>query len=157
MAGHKSHQSGRDVDITYYQHDCQSVCPARRVAPSELDAVRQWRILRQWLQRGQAEFIFVDYTLQRPLYEAAKARGASVRQLAHWFQYPRGPSVPAGIIRHAPNHANHVHVRFRCPAADRTCTPARMRVLESPSDPRNVTASAPIQIESEQLLELLED
>ena len=134
MAGHKSHQSGRDVDLTYYQHRCAGACPARTVTPTELDAPRQWRLLQHWLTRGAAEFIFVDYSLQRPLYEAARASGASARQLASWFQYPRGARFPAGIIRHAPNHANHVHVRFRCAASDRQCAPtATRRVGPSPA------------------------
>jgi murein endopeptidase len=121
MPGHKSHQWGRDVDITYYQHGCPEVCGGRHVAPSELDAPRQWRLLRQWLERNQAEFIFIDYALQRPLYKAASANGASARELAQWFQYPRGPKFPAGIVRHVPNHANHVHMRFRCAPQDRVC------------------------------------
>ena len=121
MHGHKSHQTGRDVDITYYQRGNRGTCVGRRVSPGELDALREWRLLRHWLERGQAEFIFVDYALQRPLYEVAKASGATEHQLAEWFQYPRGPEVRAGIIRHVPNHANHVHVRFRCSSRDVSC------------------------------------
>jgi murein endopeptidase len=127
MRGHKSHQSGRDVDITYYQRSCQAECIGRPVSASELDAGRQWRLLRYWLEHGQAEFIFVDYALQRPLYEQAKSAGATPRQLADWFQYPRGPDFRAGVIRHVPNHANHVHVRFRCAAQDRACTETATR------------------------------
>lgn len=112
MRGHRSHQTGRDLDITYYQRRSHGICGGRQVRPDELDARREWRLLRHWLEHGQAEFIFK----QRPLYEAAKASGATERQLAEWFQYPRGASVRAGIIRHVPNHANHVHVRFRCVA-----------------------------------------
>jgi hypothetical protein len=112
MRGHKSHQTGRDVDITYYQRGSRGTCSGRRVRPDELDALREWRLLRHWLERGDAQFIFVDYALQLPLYDAAKASGATERELGEWFQYPRGPKVRAGIIRHAPNHANHLHVRF---------------------------------------------
>ncbi len=135
MSGHKSHKSGRDVDITYYQRSCQTECLGRPVAASELDAGRQWRLLQYWLQHGQAEFIFVDYALQRPLYAQAKSAGATPRQLARWFQYPRGPGFPAGVIRHVPNHANHVHVRFRCALTDRACERTPMRHLTSAGDP----------------------
>ena len=121
MDGHKSHQSGRDVDMTYYQRGCREQCLGHRVAPSELDADRQWQLLRHWLQRDVVEFIFVDYSLQRPLYEAALASGATAAELARWFQYPRGSAFPTGIIRHTPNHANHVHVRFRCSDGELTC------------------------------------
>jgi murein endopeptidase len=123
LRGHKSHQSGHDVDITYYQRICHPRCIGRHVLPAELDARREWSLLRYWLERGQAEFIFIDYSLQRPLYDAAKTSGATERQLVDWFQYPRGASVRTGIIRHVPNHANHVHVRFRCAAEAPSCTP----------------------------------
>jgi hypothetical protein len=113
MDGHKSHQTGRDVDLSYYQQSCAGECVARHVAPEQLDAIRQWRLLRYWLEHDAAEFIFVDYVLQRPLYDAARASGATARQLAAWFQYPRGAGFPAGVVRHVANHANHVHVRFR--------------------------------------------
>jgi murein endopeptidase len=121
MHGHKSHQSGRDVDLTYYQRTCERECAGQPVSANELDAARQWRLLRHWLERGHAEFIFIDYALQRPLYQQAKSAGATARQLARWFQYPRGPAFPGGVIRHIPNHANHVHVRFRCAQGDVTC------------------------------------
>jgi murein endopeptidase len=131
MRGHRSHQTGRDVDITYYQRTSHGICAGRQVRPDELDALREWRLLRHWLDRGQAEFIFIDYALQRPLYEVAKTNGATERQLAEWFQYPRGAEVRAGIIRHIPNHANHVHVRFRCAPRDRACR-GTSRTLEPP-------------------------
>lgn len=146
MCGHKSHQSGRDVDLAYYRRTCDRECAARPVSASELDAGRQWRLLRHWLERGQAEFIFVDYALQRPLYAQAKSAGATPRQLAQWFQYPRGPAFPTGVIRHVANHANHVHIRFRCAPRDRACsaTAARRAVV------RGKTAAL-------SLLELLDD
>lgn len=131
MRDHRSHQTGRDVDITYYQRSCKSECVGGRVAPSELDAAREWRLLRSWLQRGAAEFIFVDYALQRPLYEQAKSAGATPRELAQWFQYPRGRTSHTGVIRHVPNHANHVHIRFQC--AQRAHA-ARRPHLEMPKD-----------------------
>lgn len=134
MEGHKSHQRGRDVDITYYQHGCRGDCIGRHVAPHELDAARQWHLLRYWLERDHAEFVFIDYALQKPLYEAAKASGASASQLAQWFQYPRGSQFPSGIIRHAPGHANHVHVRFRCTGKDRNCQRTLTRPVSSPGD-----------------------
>ncbi len=122
MSGHGSHQSGRDVDIMYYQRSCpDGICRARSLRPGDLDARRQWLLLRHWLRRGLAEFIFVSYPLQEPLYEEAKGQGASQRQLRAWFQWPRGPEHPAGVVRHWPKHANHLHVRFRCAPGDADC------------------------------------
>lgn len=123
--GHRSHQSGRDVDLTYFSRRCRSACGQQALTPETLDAARQWRLLEHWITRNQLEFAFVDYTLQRPLYEHAKAEGATSTQLAHWFQYPRGAGFKGGIVRHVERHADHVHVRFRCSATDDGCGGAR--------------------------------
>jgi LysM repeat protein len=122
MKGHRSHEEGRDVDLTYYQHRCgQRACQLRRLKPHHLDAKRQWELFSYWLRRGDAQFIFIDYALQVPLYAAARKAGATKKQLDEWFQYPRKQKVRKGIIRHAENHRDHVHVRFRCPKRDRSC------------------------------------
>ena len=121
MTDHRSHQSGRDVDLSYYQQRCGGECPMGRISPQELDARRQWALLRQWLEHDQVEAIFVDYRLQEPLYREARRRGASRQQLHRYFQYPRGRSYPLGTIRHFPRHADHLHVRFSCPRGDADC------------------------------------
>jgi len=114
IPGHSSHQDGRDVDLTYYQRSCGSGgCPLRSVSPSQLDVKHQWLLFRYWLSRGDALFIFMDHRLQKRLYEYARSHGASRQQLLRWFQYPRPPRARVGVIRHAPNHHHHVHVRFR--------------------------------------------
>lgn len=159
MEGHKSHQSGRDVDLTYYQRQCEGECVARQISPADLDAARQWRLLRQWLERGAAEFIFVDYALQRPLYEQATYTGATSRQLEQWFQYPRGSDFPVGIIRHVPNHANHVHVRFRCEPRDSECrsTAARRILARGAMATSSLLELVEDESEDRELLEQLQD
>lgn len=123
MAGHRSHQSGRDVDLSYLQRNCAVACPQREIAPEDLHATAQWALLRGWLVREQAKFVFVDYALQEPLYEAAKAAGEPEDNLRHWIQYPRGRHANA-VIRHANNHHDHMHVRFSCGPHDTTCRSA---------------------------------
>ena len=119
---HRSHQSGRDVDITYYQRrgcDAEDGCPLSRVDPDGLDVRRQWTLLHRWLRRDEAEAIYVDYALQAPLYREARRRGASRAQLERWFQYPRGRWHADGVVRHFPNHRDHLHVRFACEGEER--------------------------------------
>ncbi len=120
---HRSHQSGRDVDITYYRRTgCgPSGCPLERVDPEELDVRRQWTLFHTWLSRSDAEAIYVDYALQRALYREARRRGATRAQLRQWFQHPRGRRNPEGVIRHFPNHRDHFHVRFACTRGERRC------------------------------------
>lgn len=122
LHGHKSHQSGRDADLSYYQTRCPNgVCPFRPIGPAHLDVERQWALLEHWLDNDRAEAIFIDYRLQAVLYRHAKEQGASRKQLHQWFQYPRGRTHPLGVIRHFPKHHDHLHVRFVCPSSDDEC------------------------------------
>jgi LysM repeat protein len=124
LRDHKSHQNGRDADISYYQTECEPRgCPFDDFRASELDVARQWTLLEHWLRHGQAEMIFIDYRLQAKLYRYAKRKGATKAQLDQWIQYPRGKYEPNGVIRHFPNHEDHLHVRFVCPYSDFSCRP----------------------------------
>jgi len=128
---HRSHQTGRDVDIGYFQQRCREVCGHRTLRPSDLDAERQWRLIEPWLRGGSVEYIFIDHALQEPLYEAARRDGATRAELSRWFQWPRAEDVRSGIIRHVPRHADHLHVRFVCAEHDPECVPSDGR------DPRH--------------------
>lgn len=122
LRDHRSHQSGRDVDISLYQRDCKGrPCAYKKVKPSDLDVGRTWTLLAYWLKNGQIENVFLDYKLQKPIYNFAKKRGASKAQLERWFQYPRGKGSPYGTVRHFAKHDDHMHVRFVCPRNDRSC------------------------------------
>lgn len=118
---HRSHQSGRDADIGYYIRNCGEVCEYRNVRRGELDAERQWALMHFWMEQGMVDYMFVDYTLQRELYEWLQRRGASAADLNRWFQYPHGRNAARGIIRHEPGHLNHIHVRFSCSRDDDSC------------------------------------
>lgn len=124
---HRSHQTGRDVDITYYQKRCpRAGCPTRRVRPQDLDRRRQWTLLQYWLEQDDVEMMFVSHDLQRVLYEyALKTRRVPKAKLDRWFQYPRKPGTQEGVIRHWSGHENHIHVRFRGPSGNHRACPAR--------------------------------
>jgi LysM repeat protein len=124
LRDHKSHQNGRDADVSYYQDECSSHgCSFEDFRPSDLDVARQWTLLEYWLRHGQVEMIFIDYRLQAKLYRYAKRKGATKAQLDRWIQYPRGKYEPDGLIRHFRNHTDHLHVRFVCPYSDLRCRP----------------------------------
>ncbi|MFK8002638.1 MAG: penicillin-insensitive murein endopeptidase [Polyangiales bacterium] len=116
---HASHQSGRDVDVTYHLDSCSGPCPLSDVPLSQFDEEATWTLFEYWLAQDAVTFIFVDTSLQQILYDVAGRRGATSEELDRWFQYPNTGST--GIIRHVSNHLNHHHVRFRCPDDDARC------------------------------------
>ena len=111
---HLSHQDGRDVDVGYVlQGDVADVKRFVTATAGRLDVVRSWALLDAFLGTERVRYIFVDYGLQRLLYEHAKREGVEEERLDELFQYPRGSAAAKGVIRHWRGHANHFHVRFR--------------------------------------------
>lgn len=115
ISDHRSHQSGLDVDIGFYfkskatQHFDD--------ANADLDLEATWALLTAFTRiAGQddgVQMIFLDYDVQRRLYEFAKHCGTRDDELAFMFQYPNGPNELTGLVRHWPGHQNHMHVRFK--------------------------------------------
>ena len=114
LAGHRSHQSGLDVDVGFYfRHATTTFEPADR----DLDLEATWALVVAFSRTSAlddgVEIIFLDYAVQRRLYDYAKARGTRDDELAFLLQYPAGKDATTGLVRHWPNHADHLHVRFR--------------------------------------------
>jgi hypothetical protein len=124
---HRSHQSGRDVDIGLYYLERPDAYPAGFVAADadNLDAAATFTLIENLLastnEDGGVQVIFLDFDLQGLLYYWALEAGISERRLDRIFQYPHGRGAAAGLVRHEPNHDDHMHVRFRCPGEDTGC------------------------------------
>ena len=116
---HKSHQSGRDVDIAYLRTGSAQPRRFEATDAGNLDAERTWAFLEALLATGEVGLIFMDYEIQALLYEQLLDNGWSEQGLLPLFQFPAGANVPRGVIRHATGHADHFHVRFRCPEPDK--------------------------------------
>jgi murein endopeptidase len=119
LVPHVSHQSGRDVDISYPR----SGAPPnyRRFHPittRTLKVKESLWLLKSFVEGGQVEYIFVDRRFQRLLREEARRQGAPENWLNAVFQYG---GTPGAIIRHAKGHRDHFHVRFRCQEEDSRC------------------------------------
>ena len=114
LAGHRSHRSGRDVDVGFYFHHAST---GFENADDDLDLEATWALLAAFARTADrkdgVEIIFLDYAVQRRLYDYARSRGTPDDELAFLFQYPAGKDVMTGLVRHWPNHANHFHVRFK--------------------------------------------
>ena len=116
---HRSHQSGRDLDIGLLSFPI--FADGQEAVAHEVDWGATWMLIREFVDSEQVEFVFLVYPLQRKLYDAGRALGASNETLERVFQYPRGPHSTAGVVRHAPGHKRHFHIRFRCGPSDKKC------------------------------------
>jgi murein endopeptidase len=124
---HRSHQSGRDVDIGLVYKQKPADFPENFVhaTADNLDCEATYALLNEFAETaredGGAQVIFLDYNVQGLLYHWAKDHGEDDDVLEHLFQYPsRGSS--SSIVRHIANHDNHMHVRFKCPSGDTSCS-----------------------------------
>jgi murein endopeptidase len=119
LSPHISHQSGRDIDVGLYAKNNRFVYFVR-MSESNLDVAKTWYFMETLLETGRVQLILLDRSIQKILYEYLKPVYPK-RKLDRYLQYPRPTSNKKAIIRHAPSHANHLHIRFECPRNDRRC------------------------------------
>lgn len=137
---HKSHQSGRDVDLGYYYVDDSPWYAAATAA--NLDRPRTWSLLMGLLTQGNVEYIFITRDVQELLLEYARDRGEDEEWLGSLFdaaqrprqKKPAAQDKPAGrkktsaigdpgpVVRHRWGHHTHLHVRFY---SDEACETGR--------------------------------
>lgn len=124
---HASHQSGRDIDLGLFFRKRPAGYPAAFVDGNDhnLDYAATWALIdnlaRTADRDGGLAMMFLDFDVQGLIYEYALTRGVPQRKLDRLFQWPHGWGSPAGIIRHEPYHADHLHARFKCAKADVAC------------------------------------
>lgn len=117
--GHGSHENGLDADIGYFkangiEHDGNGWAPSmveNGGVSSNFDIERNWELMKSLHRNGRVSRIFVDQTLKNRLCQYAKDKGEFSSNLR-----------VLGSIRHVENHADHLHVRLRCPVSARRCT-----------------------------------
>ena len=114
LKGHKSHQKGIDVDIgLVLKGEDANETRFRTGRVDNLDVARTWALIKAFVDNDDVRAVFLDYGLQKLLYEHAKKQKVSESTLEALFQYPRGRRRLYGLIRHWKGHTNHFHVRFR--------------------------------------------
>lgn len=106
---HASHQVGRDVDLGFYYRTGETdrfFRPGR----TQLDVARTWALVRALIVETDVNRIFLDRSIQRPLYEHAVEIGEDQDWLDDVFG--RHTAGKDAIIQHVRRHADHLHVRF---------------------------------------------
>lgn len=128
VSGHRSHQNGRDVDISFYMvdRDGRPYDPygfaafdrhGNGMPPNQalrFDDARNWELVARLVADPDArvQYVFVADTLRRRLLATARRRRAPRSVVARAEQVLVQPS-------HGHPHRNHFHVRIYCPPADR--------------------------------------
>lgn len=119
---HKSHRTGRDVDIGYVMLEPDEGHRFVAVTDDNLDARATWGLVSQLLASGSVESIFMANTVQEQLvpYAAETLDEAEQRAVFSILEPdPRGKKKTA--IKAVRGHDDHMHVRFECTEADVQC------------------------------------
>jgi len=109
ISDHASHRTGLDVDIGFYFTRVPDGYPERFAAADErLDLEATWALIVAFAQTADrddgVEVIFLDRAVQARLAAWARRRGTPDEQIAF---------VLGGLVKHWPNHVDHMHVRFK--------------------------------------------
>lgn len=113
LSPHKSHQSGRDVDLGYYHSPPKQYFI--KGTEQNLDLERTWALIKTFVTETETDLILVDTAIQRLLVKYALSHGEDEAFVDHVFQVR--DKHPRPYVRHARGHGNHVHVRFSSPIA----------------------------------------
>lgn len=166
IAGHRSHQSGRDVDLVFYALDPSGTpfppdqhmayyghsgvgqyarAPSfeRDIAERYFDLARNWALVRALLTDSQSEVehIFVSARVRRWLLDYAQHLGEPeelVMRAARVLRKPKGVD----------GHNDHMHVRVRCSPDDEAVGRCRNENARRPSRARRwrsiITCPSPL-------------
>lgn len=115
---HRYHGDGRSADIGLFASG--GTQPKAGFVPlwgAQLDLERTWTLIEALLATGRVEHILLDQSHIRRLTQWLSAEGRLTdAEIAAIFPPLDTPRLWAmeGIVRHAPRHVDHLHVRLRC-------------------------------------------
>ncbi len=112
---HKSHQNGRDVDLGMYAKGNVPLTTLVPMSEENMDIPKTWSLLVHLLNSQMVEHVFVDASIQRILYQYALSQGYDETYLKRVFQVAAESNADYTVVKHEPNHRDHMHVRFVAP------------------------------------------
>jgi hypothetical protein len=108
---HNSHRTGRDADVYFFRKPGARWYEAATF--DDLDLPRTWALLRCFVSETDVDLLLIDRKVQGWLEDFALEHGeprAWVESLFH-----DGPGSQRAVVRDAPGHVAHMHVRFVSP------------------------------------------
>lgn len=121
IGSHRSHQTGRDVDVRLPRR--AGVPRGVPLTVRRIDWIATWFLLEAF-DRPDVEVVFLDYPTQKRVYRAAISAGVPPERVRAMLQYPRGSRIASARVHHAYGHDQHMHVRFRCGPCEIECVEA---------------------------------
>ena len=98
---HRSHQSGRDLDI---RMPAMSHTEGYKLDRTEIDWHATWILVDSFIRTGKVNVIFLERKLFPRLRSAGLRMGATDEQMDEVMSK----------VRHSKGHTSHIHVRFVC-------------------------------------------
>lgn len=118
LSGHKSHRGGIDADIGIYKTGgWQSPNGFTDLHPSEFDVEANWALISTMLETGKVDMILLDRGHIERLRAYTVKTGLLSEEEAAWIfpaEGSRDTWSRKGVVRHAPGHGNHLHLRVLC-------------------------------------------
>ena len=115
QSGHVSHRGGIDADVGIYSTGAQQNLRGFDSLGSNFDVVANWALISAFLDTGNVDFILLDRAhIARLRSYTTKAGLLTEAESEAIFPTDPHPWDRTGIVRHASNHDNHIHVRVLC-------------------------------------------
>ncbi|MBN1334592.1 MAG: penicillin-insensitive murein endopeptidase [Deltaproteobacteria bacterium] len=119
---HKTHRGGVDADIGLYRGGAWQPLGILPFPAADLDVAANFLLLSTLLQSGRVDLILLDRAHISTLRTWAVSHGVlDPTEAKLWFP-PAGSRmerVGVGVVRHAPGHDGHIHLRVLCPDGSR--------------------------------------
>lgn len=114
MFGHSTHDEGIDADIGLFIDGGRQQDGFVDVRPGNLDAEATWALIAALLDTGNVQFILLDQRHINVLRDHLATVGYPPEAIDEVFvsRATRLSADRRGIVRHAPNHRSHLHVRI---------------------------------------------
>ena len=117
LEGHMTHRGGIDVDISLYWDDARTIIGDYPGAhPDKIDVEVNWLLIRTMMDTGYIERILLDQrNIDRIKVYAVESGDLTPAEADRMFP-ARGSRdrFKIGVVHHAPNHQEHMHVRVLC-------------------------------------------
>lgn len=125
---HKSHRTGRDVDLGYVMRDPDDGHRFVAVTDDNLDAEATWGLVQRLLASGAVESIFIADSVQEQLVPlAAETMDEAQRRATFSVLEPDARAKKKTTLKAVRGHDDHMHVRFQCTEADVNCKAAKRK------------------------------